>query len=422
MLAQIPRFSQHIPLWLEYTFLFVFLVLLLPCLWVSYIWDQIIDPHYEMDQIQEPESRLLRLFYRMAKRINTSLTARTSIFGVVAALVVTSALLDVVRTKERASFRKNGEKVPAASANSAVLFLADAVRDTINEEEIDEVFSRRRRPTFFNLPSLQFSSSLSVHGVLPGREPQGEWIEDNKGINLIAAELAAAAAAAGRNLSKFVMTLVLSSFSWRSKNFYGGKASSPLLQPFPQNFFSVVVPELHVQMRPGHDGHIHVPEDPPLPQDLHQRRLSQLLRPHHPRDNPNVGEERLWGITLQFPSLWPRFKWQQIVPGRVFRVRRGVQGRQGEPLSLCLSGSLFPLLPDHGSTGIWITTITSRMVPKQFFIFSSTSTCTGWTTSGSGSSRRSRSRRRPPSSSTRCCCRTSCPTTSVRAEGEIGPN
>lgn len=41
----IPRtlvlFSPHIPLWLEYTVLFVFLVALLPCLWVSYIWDQV---------------------------------------------------------------------------------------------------------------------------------------------------------------------------------------------------------------------------------------------------------------------------------------------------------------------------------------------------------------------------------------------
>ncbi len=36
------------------------------------------------------------MFYRMARKINTSLVARTTIFAVVAILVVTSALLDVV--------------------------------------------------------------------------------------------------------------------------------------------------------------------------------------------------------------------------------------------------------------------------------------------------------------------------------------
>lgn len=92
--------SQHIPLWLEYTVVFVFLVLLLPCLWVSYIWDQIIDPHYE-DRVEEPDSRLLRSFYRAAKRINASLAARTSIFLAVAVLIVTSALLDVVRSARK---------------------------------------------------------------------------------------------------------------------------------------------------------------------------------------------------------------------------------------------------------------------------------------------------------------------------------
>ena len=57
---------------------------------------QIIDPHYELDMIAEPDSKLLRWFYRMARRINTSLAARTTIFLAVAALVGTSAILDVV--------------------------------------------------------------------------------------------------------------------------------------------------------------------------------------------------------------------------------------------------------------------------------------------------------------------------------------
>lgn len=56
----LAHFSPHLPLWFVYTFFFVFLVLLLPCLWVSYIWDQIIDPHYEMDQIEEPQNSVIR--------------------------------------------------------------------------------------------------------------------------------------------------------------------------------------------------------------------------------------------------------------------------------------------------------------------------------------------------------------------------
>ena len=33
--------SPHLPLWFEYTGFFVIIVLLLPCLWISYIWDQV---------------------------------------------------------------------------------------------------------------------------------------------------------------------------------------------------------------------------------------------------------------------------------------------------------------------------------------------------------------------------------------------
>ncbi len=57
---------------------------------------QIIDKYHEMDSIEEPSSALLRVFYRMAKKINTSLWARTSIFSILAALVVVGAVLDLV--------------------------------------------------------------------------------------------------------------------------------------------------------------------------------------------------------------------------------------------------------------------------------------------------------------------------------------
>ncbi len=90
--------SAHVKLWIEYTILFVFLSMLIPCLWVAYIWEQIIDPHYESDSIAIPDHKLLRLFYSAAKKINTSLLIRTVIFFIVATLIVTSAVIDVVST------------------------------------------------------------------------------------------------------------------------------------------------------------------------------------------------------------------------------------------------------------------------------------------------------------------------------------
>ena len=83
-------------LWQAYTVLFVFLAFLIPCLWVAYIWDQIIDPHYESDSIAIPDQRLLRLFYFASKKITTLFILRTPIFVIVALLFVTTAILDVV--------------------------------------------------------------------------------------------------------------------------------------------------------------------------------------------------------------------------------------------------------------------------------------------------------------------------------------
>ncbi len=106
---QVPReyistiFSTHVNLWAEYTALFVFLAILIPCLWVAYIWEQIIDPHYESDSIAIPDHKLLRFFYSAAKKINTSLLTRTIIFFIVAGLIVTSSVIDVVSLCPRAT-------------------------------------------------------------------------------------------------------------------------------------------------------------------------------------------------------------------------------------------------------------------------------------------------------------------------------
>ena len=89
-------YSFHVHLWTTYTVLFVFLTLLIPCLWVSYIWDQIIDPHYESDNIAIPDHRLLKLFYFASRKITSNFWWRTPIFFIIAALFVTASVLDVV--------------------------------------------------------------------------------------------------------------------------------------------------------------------------------------------------------------------------------------------------------------------------------------------------------------------------------------
>ncbi|CAB4062181.1 E4.6.1.1 [Lepeophtheirus salmonis] len=75
----------HIHLWIVYIALFLFLILLLPSLWVSYIWDQIVDPHYESmeDDINlEPPFAGLRAFYHISRRISGSWVTRNFIFVV----------------------------------------------------------------------------------------------------------------------------------------------------------------------------------------------------------------------------------------------------------------------------------------------------------------------------------------------------
>ena len=57
---------------------------------------QIIDPHFENDDLQPPENRLLKFFYNASKVISVNVVVRHVIFVAVVALVVSSAVLDVV--------------------------------------------------------------------------------------------------------------------------------------------------------------------------------------------------------------------------------------------------------------------------------------------------------------------------------------
>ena len=84
-----------------YTIAFVFLSILTPFLWVSYVWDQTIDPHYDYDNaVQEPELWFLNKLYHGSRRINSSLALRTTVFILVSILIILSAVLDVVRMSQ----------------------------------------------------------------------------------------------------------------------------------------------------------------------------------------------------------------------------------------------------------------------------------------------------------------------------------
>ena len=97
MVAILGLVSQHnhLPLSIEYAAWFASLATLLPCLWVAYVWDRIVDPHFEASDIIEPDGFLVKLCYRSAKRISANVIARTAIFGVVVVLAVGGAVVDL---------------------------------------------------------------------------------------------------------------------------------------------------------------------------------------------------------------------------------------------------------------------------------------------------------------------------------------
>lgn len=52
-------------LWVTYMITYTFLLALIPCTWISYIWDQIIDPEFDLEHIEQPQNRLINAFYQV---------------------------------------------------------------------------------------------------------------------------------------------------------------------------------------------------------------------------------------------------------------------------------------------------------------------------------------------------------------------
>ena len=74
-----------------------YLILVVPFVWVGYVWNRIKDPHQELDSIPDPQSAFIRYFYKASDRIAQSLICRTLIYLSVAVVLSTFAIIDVVR-------------------------------------------------------------------------------------------------------------------------------------------------------------------------------------------------------------------------------------------------------------------------------------------------------------------------------------
>lgn len=69
---------------------------LLPLTWISVIWDQIIDPEFDLEHIEQPESRVIKLFYKASAVINTNVAIRNICFVVIGIMTSLSAVLDLI--------------------------------------------------------------------------------------------------------------------------------------------------------------------------------------------------------------------------------------------------------------------------------------------------------------------------------------
>ena len=69
---------------------------LLPLTWISVIWDQIIDPEFDLEHIEQPESRVIKLFYKASGVINTNVLIRSIFFVLIGIMTTLSAVLDLI--------------------------------------------------------------------------------------------------------------------------------------------------------------------------------------------------------------------------------------------------------------------------------------------------------------------------------------
>ncbi|XP_023319662.1 adenylate cyclase type 2 [Eurytemora carolleeae] len=113
----------HVVLWVLYVLLFVVLVFLIPCTWISYIWDQIIDPQFDLDYIAQPDNAIIKFFYQASGKLNTKSLHRNIIFVFVSIMIVFSAIMDIVITPCKAESPRNYTYRCALSIMTIFMFL-----------------------------------------------------------------------------------------------------------------------------------------------------------------------------------------------------------------------------------------------------------------------------------------------------------
>ena len=83
-------------LWVIYMIIYTMLLALIPATWVSFIWDQIIDPEFDLEHIEQPENKLIKLFYKASGSINTSVTTRNLVFILLGIMTMLCSTMDLI--------------------------------------------------------------------------------------------------------------------------------------------------------------------------------------------------------------------------------------------------------------------------------------------------------------------------------------
>jgi len=86
----------HVILWVVFMVIYTILLALIPATWISYIWDQIIDPQFDLEHIEQPDNKLIKFFYKASGNINTSVMTRNVVFVVIGIMTMLSSVIDLV--------------------------------------------------------------------------------------------------------------------------------------------------------------------------------------------------------------------------------------------------------------------------------------------------------------------------------------
>ena len=78
--------------------IYTILLGLIPSTWISVIWDQIIDPEFDLEKIEQPENKIIKLFYEASGRINTSVVMRNVVFVLIGVMMMLSSMYDLILT------------------------------------------------------------------------------------------------------------------------------------------------------------------------------------------------------------------------------------------------------------------------------------------------------------------------------------